>query len=494
MTRIEFISIISVAVATCMIDLHNLTIKSARELLDKGEISAVELASKCLAEIDSKNKELNAFLSINPERALGEAKEADKKIKEGKTGMLTGIPLAIKDNILVKGDKCTAGSKILENFIAPYNATVIERLYRAGAVLLGKTNLDEYAMGSSTENSAYGPTKNPHDKSRVPGGSSGGSAAAVASNMCLGALGTDTGGSIRQPASFCGVVGLKPTYGAVSRFGAVALGSSLDQIGPFAKTVEDTAFIFDVISGDDPLDSTTIPNSARPAPDSSDLSIKDLKIGIPKEYFEAKGLNKEVGDAVKKAINWFESQGAEIKEISLPHTEYSLAAYYIIQPAECSTNLARYDGIRYGKSAGDGDLLSLYSKSRGKYLGLETQRRIMIGTYTLSSGYYDAYYSKAQKVRTLIKKDFMDAFEKVDVIMSPTSPTTAFKLGEKTSDPLKMYAADIFTVTANLAGVCGLSVNCGKINGLPVGLQILGPWFGENLLFKVGSFHESFHE
>lgn len=476
-------------------NLSSLTIKSARGLLDKGEVSAVELASKYLAEIDSKNKELNAFLSVNPERALVEARDADKRIKDGKAGYLTGIPLAIKDNVLVKGDKCTAGSKILENFTAPYNATVIERLYREGAVLLGKTNLDEYAMGSSTENSAYGPTKNPHDSARVPGGSSGGSAAAVASDMCLGALGTDTGGSIRQPASFCGVVGLKPTYGAVSRFGAVALGSSLDQIGPLAKTVEDTAFIFDAISGNDPLDSMTVPNSTRPAstrpaPDSSDLSVKDLKIGIPKEYFEAKGLNKEVGDIIKKAIGWFESQGAKVKEISLPNTKYSLAAYYIIQPAECSANLARYDGIRYGKSAGDGDLLSLYSKSRGKYLGLETQRRIMIGTYTLSSGYYDAYYLKAQKVRTLIKKDFMDAFEEVDVIMSPVSPTTAFKLGEKTSDPLEMYAADIFTVTANLAGVCGLSVNCGKINGLPVGLQILGPWFGENLLFKVGEFYE----
>jgi aspartyl-tRNA(Asn)/glutamyl-tRNA(Gln) amidotransferase subunit A len=471
-------------------DLKNLTIKKARELLDKGEISAVELASQYLGAIDSKNKELNAFLSINPERALSEAREADKRIKNNQAGVLTGIPLAIKDNILVKGDKCTAGSKILENFTAPYNATVIERLYRDGAVLLGKTNLDEYAMGSSTENSAYGPTKNPHDTSRVPGGTSGGSACAVAADMCLGALGTDTGGSIRQPASFCGVSGLKPTYGAVSRFGAVAQGSSLDQIGPIAKTVEDTALLFEIISGNDPLDSTTVPNNTRPASDPLELNINDLRIGIPKEYFETKGLNSEVGDMVKKAINWFESQGAKIKEISLPHTEYSLPAYYIIQPAECSANLARYDGMRYGKRVDGADLLSTYSKSRGKYLGLETQRRIMIGTYTLSSGYYDAYYSKAQKVRTLIKKDFMESFEDVDVIMSPTSPTTAFKFGEKTKNPLEMYAADIFTVTANLAGVCGLSVNCGKINGLPVGLQILGPWFGENILFKVGDFYE----
>ena len=471
-------------------DLNGLTIKTARELLDNGKISAVELASKYLAEIDSKNKELNAFLSVNSERALSEARTADERIKNNAAGTLTGIPLAIKDNILVKEDRCTAGSKILENFIAPYNATVIERLYRGGAVILGKTNLDEYAMGSSTENSAYGPTKNPHDASRVPGGSSGGSACAVASGMCLGALGTDTGGSIRQPASFCGVVGLKPTYGAVSRFGAVALGSSLDQIGPLAKTVEDAAIIFDVISGNDPLDSTTAPNSARSADRISELDIKDLRIGWPKEYFEAKGLNKEVGDVVKRAIGWFESQGAEVKEISLPHTEFSLPVYYIIQPAECSANLARYDGIKYGRRAPAENLLSVYTQSRGKYLGLETQRRIMIGTYTLSSGYYDAYYSKAQKVRTLIKRDFVKAFEKVDVIMSPVSPTTAFKLGEKTSDPLEMYAADIFTVTANLAGVCGLSIKCGKINGLPVGLQILGPWFGENLLFKVGSFFE----
>ena len=471
-------------------DLNGLTIKTARELLDNGKISAVELTSQCLAEIDSKNKELNAFLSVNSERALSEARTADERIKNNAAGTLTGIPLAIKDNILVKEDRCTAGSKILENFIAPYNATVIERLYRGGAVILGKTNLDEYAMGSSTENSAYGPTKNPHDASRVPGGSSGGSACAVASGMCLGALGTDTGGSIRQPASFCGVVGLKPTYGAVSRFGAVALGSSLDQIGPLAKTVEDAAIIFDVISGNDPLDSTTAPNSARSADRISELDIKDLRIGWPKEYFEAKGLNKEVGDVVKRAIGWFESQGAEVKEISLPHTEFSLPVYYIIQPAECSANLARYDGIKYGRRAPAENLLSVYTQSRGKYLGLETQRRIMIGTYTLSSGYYDAYYSKAQKVRTLIKRDFVKAFEKVDVIMSPVSPTTAFKLGEKTSDPLEMYAADIFTVTANLAGVCGLSIKCGKINGLPVGLQILGPWFGENLLFKVGSFFE----
>jgi aspartyl-tRNA(Asn)/glutamyl-tRNA(Gln) amidotransferase subunit A len=473
-------------------DLNSLTIKTARELLDKGEISAVELTSQYLGAIDSKNKDLNAFLSVNSERALSEASEADKKIKDNKAEILTGIPIAIKDNILVKGDKCTAGSKILENFTAPYNAIVIERLYRTGAVLLGKTNLDEYAMGSSTENSAYGPTKNPYDSSRVPGGSSGGSACAVGSNMCLGALGTDTGGSIRQPASFCGVVGLKPTYGTVSRFGAVALGSSLDQIGPFAKTVEDAAIIFDTISGSDSLDSTTVPDSSKPIDRISEFDIKDLRIGIPREYFEAKGLNNEVCDTVKKAVSWFESQGAKIEEINLPHTEYSLPAYYIIQPAECSANLARYDGIKYGKRADGEDLINTYFKSRGKYLGAETQRRIMIGTYVLSSGYYDAFYSKAQKVRSLIKKDFSDAFEKVDVIMSPTSPTTAFKIGEKIKNPLEMYAADIFTITANLAGICGLSVNCGKINGLPVGLQILGPWFGENLLFKVGSFYESF--
>ncbi|MEK7629120.1 MAG: Asp-tRNA(Asn)/Glu-tRNA(Gln) amidotransferase subunit GatA [Patescibacteria group bacterium] len=471
-------------------NLSKLTIESAHKLLTEGEVSAVELTQHYLGQIDSKNKELNAFLSVHAEKALASAKGADIKIKNDQASYLTGIPLAIKDNILVKDELCTAGSKILENYKASYNATVIERLNRESAVILGKTNLDEFAMGSSTENSAYGVTKNPNDISRVPGGSSGGSAAVVAADLCLGALGTDTGGSIRQPASFCGIVGLKPTYGAVSRFGAVALGSSLDQIGPMAKTVKDVAIIYETISGHDPLDSTTVPNNSKLLDRVEEINIADLRIGIPKEYFEAKGLNSEVKEMVMKAVSWFESQGATIKEISLPHTEYALAAYYIIQPAECSANLARYDGIRYGRRADAKDLLDTYLKSKGQFLGAETQRRIMIGTYALSSGYYDAYYSQAQKVRTLVKKDFMEAFEDVDVIFTPTSPSTAFKIGEKTADPLEMYAADIFTVTANLAGVCGLSLNCGKINGLPVGLQILGPWFGENLLFKVGEFYE----
>jgi aspartyl-tRNA(Asn)/glutamyl-tRNA(Gln) amidotransferase subunit A len=405
---------------------------------------------------------------------------------------LTGIPLAIKDNILVKDEICTAGSKILENYVASYDATVIARLKRAGAVVLGKTNLDEFAMGSSTENSAYGPSKNPHDISRVPGGSSGGSAAAVAADLCLGALGTDTGGSIRQPAGFCGVVGLKPTYGAVSRFGAMALGSSLDQIGPMAKTVYDAALLFDVISGHDPLDSTTAKETATDR--TPELDVKDLRIGLPKEYFEAEGLNREVKEMVMKAALWFEKQGAKIKEVELPHTKYALASYYIIQPAECSANLARYDGIKYGRRTGEPtdelDLLSVYTKTRGQFFGLETQRRIMLGTYALSAGYYDAYYLKAQQVRALIKNDFAEVFQEVDVIFTPTSPTTAFKLGEKTSNPLEMYAADIFTITANLAGICGLAVPCGKLKELPVGLQILGPWFGESMIFKVGEFYE----
>ncbi|MBI2465866.1 MAG: Asp-tRNA(Asn)/Glu-tRNA(Gln) amidotransferase subunit GatA [Candidatus Sungbacteria bacterium] len=462
-------------------DLSKLTIESAHKLLTGGEISAVELTTQYLAQIDSKNKELNAFLSVKAEKALVEAKEADVRIKNDQAGYLTGIPLAVKDNILVKDDICTAGSKILENYKASYDATVINRLKREGAVILGKTNLDEFAMGSSTENSAYGPTN---------GGSSGGSAAAVAADMCLGALGTDTGGSIRQPAGFCGVVGLKPTYGAVSRFGAVALGSSLDQVGPLAKTVKDAALIYETISGHDPLDSTTLPSRERALNNIDEINISDLKIGWPKEYFETDGLDSEVKNMVMKAINWFESQGAEVKEISLPHTRYSLATYYIIQPAECSANLARYDGIRYGQRSESDNLLSLYTQSRGKFLGSEVQRRIMTGTYTLSAGYYEAYYTQAQKIRALIKQDFINAFEEVDVIMAPVSPDVAFKLGEKTNDPLKMYAADIFTVTANLAGVCGLALNCGKINGLPVGLQILGPWFGESLLFKIGEFYE----
>ncbi|MDP3800330.1 MAG: Asp-tRNA(Asn)/Glu-tRNA(Gln) amidotransferase subunit GatA [bacterium] len=471
-------------------NLKDLTIEKANELLTNGKISSVELTSHYLKEIDSKNKELNAFLSVHAEKALVSAKEADTKIKNDQASYLTGIPLAVKDNILVKDEICTAGSKILENYKASYNATVIERLNRENVVVLGKTNLDEFAIGSSTENSAFGVTKNPHDVSRVAGGTSGGSAAALAADMCLGALGTDTGGSIRQPSGFCGVVGLKPTYGSVSRFGAIASGSSLDQIGPMAKTVKDVALIYETISGHDPLDSTTVPNNSKLLDRVEEINIADLKIGIPKEYFEAKGLNSEVKETVMKAVKWFESQGATIKEISLPNTEYSLAAYYIIQPAECSANLARYDGIRYGMRAEAKDLIDTYFKTKGQFLGAETQRRIMIGTYTLSSGYYDAYYSQAQKVRTLIKKDFMEVFEDVDVIFTPTSPTTAFKIGEKTADPLEMYAADIFTVTANLAGVCGLSLNCGKINNLPVGLQILGPWFAESLLFKVGEFYE----
>ena len=474
-----------------MSQFSDLTIEKAHKLLTGGQVSAVELTSYYLAQIDFRNKELNAFLSVRAERALADAKEADLKIKNDQAGYLTGIPIAVKDNILVKDEICTAGSKILENYRAAYDATVISRLKREGAVILGKTNLDEFAMGSSTENSAYGPAKNPHDVARVPGGSSGGSAAAVAADMCLGALGTDTGGSIRQPAGFCGVVGLKPTYGAVSRFGAVALGSSLDQIGPLAKTVKDAALIFETISGHDPLDSTTLPNREHVLDKIDEINIRDLKIGWPKEYFEAEGLEPGVKDTVMKAISWFESEGAQIKEISLPHTEYSLAAYYIIQPAECSANLARYDGIRYGRAAEVPDLLDVYLKSRGQFLGAETQRRIMVGTYALSSGYYDAYYTQAQKIRALIKQDFINAFEDVDVIMAPVSPDVAFKLGEKTEDPLKMYAADIFTVPANLAGVCGLAINCGKINGLPVGLQILGSWFGESLLFKAGEFYEA---
>ncbi len=471
-------------------DLSKLTIEKAHELLTKREISAVELAEHYLSAVDEKDKDIHAFLRISRDAALVQAQEADERIKNNQAGYLTGIPVAIKDNILVKDEVCTAGSKILEHYIAPYDATVTTRLKREGAVILGKTNLDEFAMGSSTENSAYGPTKNPHDVSRVPGGSSGGSAAAVAAGLCLGALGTDTGGSIRQPASFCGVVGLKPAYGAVSRFGAVALGSSLDQIGPLAKTVRDAAIIYNAISGHDHLDSTTASHDHKDDR-LAEFDIQDLKIGLPKEYFEAEGVNPEVKKNVLEAIKWFESEGAKIRQISLPHTAYSLAAYYIIQPAECSANLARYDGIRYGSSVKSGNLLDVYLESRGKFLGAETQRRIMVGTYTLSSGYYDAYYAQAQKVRALIKQDFTAVFEDVDVIMTPVAPTTAFKLGEKTQNPLEMYAADIFTVPVNLAGICGLSLPCGQVGNLPVGLQILGPWFGENMVFKVGEYLET---
>ncbi len=478
-------------------------IKELHKKLVNKEITAVGLAEEYFARINEKDKNIFAYLTLTKDLALEQAKKVDAKIAAGeKIGILEGIPGAIKDNICVKGIKTTAASKILDNYVAPYDATVIQRLKEAGAVILGKTNLDEFACGSSTENSGYGPTKNPCDLKRVPGGSSGGSAAAVAGDMAVWALGTDTGGSIRQPAAFCGAVGLKPTYGRVSRYGAIAMGSSLDQIGPIAKTAEDTAIILSVIAGKDNLDATSAKSSGKDYTNYLTGEIKGLKIGILKEYL--KDLEESAKNSIQKVIEKYKELGAEIKEIELPHAKYSLPVYYIIMPCELSSNLARYDGIKYGMRAndhkdtpiniadGDRNLLETYLDSRRYGLGAEVKRRIMLGTYALSSGYYEAYYLRAQKVRTLIKKDFEKVFEQVDLILTPTAPTPAFKLGEKTEDPLQMYLADIFTVTANIAGVPAISVPCDpeEIGGnpprrMPFGFQLMGKWFDEENLLNA---------
>ncbi len=455
-------------------DLTEFTIKQAHEGLKKKEFSSIDLAKAYLEKI--KKSDLNAFISVTEDLALTQAEEADKKILTGEFGMLCGIPCVIKDAIMVEGQRCTAASKILENYIAPYDATVIKKLKEAGAVILGKTNLDEFAMGASGETSAFGATKNPYDKTRVTGGTSSGSAAAVAANEAIYTLGSDTGGSIRQPASFCGVVGLCPTYGAVSRYGLIAHASSLDQIGPMAKTVEDVETVFQAISGKDKMDATSVEYKF----EETKVGLKGFKIGVPKEYF-AKGLEPEVEKIIRSAIKKAKNAGAKIVEISLPSTEFALACYYIIGPSEISANLARFDGIKYGLSVPGKDLLDVYLKSKGQGFGAEVKRRIMIGTYCLSSGYYDAYYKKAQEVRQLVRHDFAKAFEKVDLIFCPVSPFPAFKLGEKLDDPLTMYLADIYTIPSKLAGLPGLSLPAGKTkDGLPVGLQIIGNHFQEN--------------
>lgn len=461
-------------------DLFELDIKGIYKGLKEKQFSAVDVAKSYLDRIKSENKKVSAYVSVFEESAISQAKEADKRIKDKSALMLTGVPIAIKDNILVEGGKTTCSSRILEHYDAVYDATVVKKLKSESMVILGKTNLDEFAMGASTENSGFFPTKNPNDLKRVPGGSSGGSAAAVADNMCCCALGSDTGGSIRQPASFCGVVGLKPSYGAVSRYGLVAFASSLDQIGPLAKTIDDAEAVFYSICGRDKKDSTSVEYKA-----SGSLPAKSLRIGVPKEYF-VKGLDKEVEKIIKGAISKYESAGAKIIEISLPNSKYVIPAYYLICTSEASSNLARYDGIKYGLSKGkEGDLMDVYFKSREAGFGREVKRRIMLGTYALSAGYYDAFYLKAGKIRTLIKDDFKKAFEKVDVIFSPVAPTPAFNLGEKTSDPLAMYLEDIFTAPVNLAGLPGLSVPAGKIGDLPVGLQIIGDYFEEKKIFDV---------
>lgn len=466
-------------------DFNNLTISKAHEGLIKKEFSAVELTNFFLEAISKKDKNISAFLTVTENLAISQAKEVDNLISQKKEiPLLAGIPAAIKDSILVKGEKTTCASKILENYIAPYDATCIKKLKEQKAVILGKTNLDEFAMGSSTENSAFFPTKNPADLERVPGGSSGGSVAAVAAGMCCFALGSDTGGSIRLPASFCGVMGLKPTYGAVSRYGLVAYASSLDQIGPIAKNAEDIQTVFNIISGVDPMDSTSVELKN----DQPDLDISDLKIGVPKEYF-IKGIDASVERIIRDTIKKTESLGAKIEEINLPHTKYALAVYYITVGSEASANLARYDGIKYGLSKAENeDLLDVYLQSRGDGFGPEVKRKIMLGTYTLSAGYYNAYYLKAQRVRTLIKEDFEKAFNKVDVIFAPTSPTPAFKLGEKIDDPLSMYLSDIFMISVNLAGLPAVSVPVGFAGKLPVGLQIIGRPFQENKILEIGRF------
>lgn len=467
-----------------MINLNTLTIEKAHKALTKREFTVRDLAEATLTRIKECDGGVHAYLEVYDD-VLVQADVAQKMIDDGRATALSGIPFAVKDNILIEGRKAGAASKILEGYTATYDATVIKKLKDAGVVFIGRTNMDEFAMGGSTENSAYGPTKNPHDISRVAGGSSGGSAAALAIGGALGALGSDTGGSIRQPASFCGVVGMKPTYGRVSRCGLMAMGSSLDQIGPFAKTVGDAEKIFDVISGHDKMDSTSIPNGVF-ADKSLNIKKEPKIIGVPRDFIGA-GVDKEVLDNFEDSLNKLQDIGYEMRDISLPNLKHSLAIYYIIMPAEASTNLARFDGIRYGLSLDGGDMISSYSKTREEGFGKEVRRRIMLGSYVLSSGYYDAYYNKANAVRGLIKRDFENVFGQVDAIVTPTSPIPPFKIGEKSNDPLAMYLADIFTVSANLAGIPAMSIPSGKTKGgLPLGLQIMAPCFGESALFEIG--------
>ncbi len=467
--------------------LNELTIKQASEKLAKKEITSVELTEACLACIAETDKSINALITICEQEALEAAKQADERIAKGEKGELLGVPYVAKDNILTKGIRTTAASKILENYIAPYDATIIKKLKQAGAIILGKTNLDEFAHGASTENSAFGPTHNPWDLDYVPGGSSGGSAVAVAADMCIFALGTDTGGSIRQPAGFCGVTGLKPTYGRCSRFGLIAMTSSTDVPGSITKTAEDAAIVLKTMAGHDKNDATAPEIKADDYINKINQNIKGLKIGMPQEYF-VKGMNKQVERAVKDAIKKFEEIGAEIVEVSLPYTKYSVPVYYIITPSEISSNLARYDGIRYGLSEKKAkNLMEVYLKSRGKGFGAEAKRRIMLGTYALSAGYYDSYYLQAQKVRTKIREELDRVLSQVDVLATPTSPNTAFKIGAKSEDPLEMYLEDVFVSSASLAGLPAMSIPCGFADGLPVGMQIIGKRFDEAAIFRVSN-------
>lgn len=470
--------------------LNKLTIAELRRLLDKREITPADVLDDIYRQIDKYEDKVRSYITITKDHSYKMAENAEQEIRAGRISPLTGIALAIKDNICTKGILTTCASKMLYNFIPPYESTVTEKLREQKYVIVGKTNLDEFAMGSSTENSGFHTTKNPWNLQCVPGGSSGGSAAAVAADECIAALGSDTGGSIRQPAALCGVVGLKPTYGLVSRYGLIAFASSLDQIGPITKNVTDSAIILGVIAGKDPLDSTSAPVKIPDYLGALGKDIKGLKIGIPKEYF-IEGMDKEVNDIVRNAIKKLESLGAVPLEVSLPHTPYAVATYYIIATSEASSNLSRYDGVKYGFRAGGKDLLEMYMNTRAQGFGEEVKRRIMLGTYALSAGYYDAYYKKAQQARTLIKQDFERAFEKVDAIVTPTSPTTAFKIGEKTTDPLQMYLTDIFTISVNLAGVPAVSIPCGFTqDNLPVGLQIIGKNFDEETILKTAYAYE----
>jgi aspartyl-tRNA(Asn)/glutamyl-tRNA(Gln) amidotransferase subunit A len=474
--------------------LNELTISEATARLARGEVSSRELTQACLGRIQLVDGRVRAFISHDPAGALAQAEAADRALAGGSTHAqqpLLGIPVCLKDVLAAKDQPLNCGSKVLGKFVSPYDATVVQRLRAAGAVVFGRLNMDEFAMGSSTENSAFGVTRNPWDLDRTPGGSSGGSAAAVAAGECLAALGSDTGGSVRQPAALCGCVGLKPSYGRVSRYGLVAYASSLDQVGCLTRTVADAATVLGVISGWDDRDSTSVPQPVPAYRASLSGDVRGLRLGLVKEYMVG-GLDPEVKSAMTVAIEQFRALGAEIVELSLPHTDYAIAAYYIIATAEASANLARFDGIRYGARVPGGDPIELYCNTRGAGFGAEVKRRIILGTYVLSSGYYDAYYLRAQKVRTLIRNDFLRAFEGVDAILTPTSPTAAFKIGEKTDDPLQMYLMDIFTISANLAGICGISVPCGFTTSphLPIGLQLLGRPFGEETILRLAHAYE----
>lgn len=473
-----------------MEDLASYSLLALRDLLDRGACSAEDIAQDVLRRIDQTNDTLNAYVSWDPDDALKQARAADAARAKGAKGLLLGLPVGVKDLFNVKGQPCRCGSRILEGYVSPYDATVITRLRAAGAVLLGRLNMDEFAMGSTNENSAYGPARNPWNPEHVPGGSSGGSAAAVSGGSAVAALGSDTGGSIRQPAGFCGCVGLKPSYGRVSRYGLTAYASSLDQVGPLTRSVADAALMLAAMAGHDPMDATSL---SEPVPDYAKAlegGLDGVRLGLPAEYF-IEGVDPQVERSVRDAVEQFRSLGAEIVGVSLPHTPYAVATYYILATAEASTNLARFDGVRYGRRADGEDPLEMYGRTRAAYFGSEVKRRIILGTYVLSSGYYDAYYLHAQKVRTLIRRDFENVFSTCDAVLAPVAPTPACRLGEQTDDPLKMYLGDIFTVTANLAGICGLTVPCGwTTESLPVGLQILGPALGETAVLRIGHVYE----